>query len=69
MTAGIVGLGLIGGSLAKAYHEAGERVLAHDIDRVANQQETFIEEFSNILQRNLGAQPGTPAVPVSASGH
>ena len=32
MTAGIVGLGLIGGSLAKAYHEAGERVLAHDID-------------------------------------
>ena len=24
MTAGIVGLGLIGGSLAKAYHEAGE---------------------------------------------
>ena len=27
MTAGIVGLGLIGGSLAKAYHEAGERVL------------------------------------------
>ena len=42
---------------------------AHDIDRVANQQETFIEEFSNILQRNLGAQPATPAVPVSASGH
>ena len=33
MTAGIVGLGLIGGSLAKAYHEAGERVLACDIDR------------------------------------
>ena len=26
MTAGIVGLGLIGGSLAKAYHEAGARV-------------------------------------------
>jgi biopolymer transport protein TolQ len=37
---------------------------AHDIDRVANQQETFIEEFSNILQRNLGAQPAA-----SASGH
>ena len=33
----------------------------HDIDRVANRLETFIEEFSNILQRNLGAQ--------SASGH
>ena len=29
MTAGIVGLGLIGGSLAKAYHEAGPRVVAH----------------------------------------
>jgi len=30
---------------------------AHDIDRVANALETFMEEFSNILQRNLGAQP------------
>ena len=37
---------------------------AHDCDRVANQLETFIEEFSNILQRNLGAQPAS-----SASGH
>ncbi len=34
---------------------------AHDIDRVANKLETFIEEFSNILQRNLGAH--------SPSGH
>jgi biopolymer transport protein TolQ len=34
---------------------------ARDIDRIANRLETFIEEFSNILQRNLGAQ--------SASGH
>ena len=42
---------------------------AHDIDRVANQQETFIEEFSNILQRNLGVQPSTPTVPVSPSSH
>ena len=33
----------------------------HDIDRIANKLETFIEEFSNILQRNLGAQ--------SPSGH
>ncbi len=33
---------------------------ARDIDRVAIQLETFIEEFSNILQRNVGA-------PVSAS--
>ena len=29
---------------------------ARDIDRVANKLETFIEEFSNILQRNVGAQ-------------
>ena len=33
MTVGIVGLGLIGGSLAKAYREAGETVLAQDTDR------------------------------------
>ena len=37
---------------------------ARDIDRVAIKLETFIEEFSNILQRNLGAQQ-----PTSASGH
>lgn len=30
----------------------------HDIDRVANAMETFMEEFSNILQRNLGAHSG-----------
>jgi biopolymer transport protein TolQ len=29
---------------------------ARDIDRIAIQQETFIEEFSNILQRNISAQ-------------
>lgn len=33
MTVGIVGLGLIGGSFAKAYHASGERVLAQDVDR------------------------------------
>ena len=37
----------------------------HDIDRVAIRLETFMEEFSNILQRNLGHQP----TPTSASGH
>jgi len=36
---------------------------ARDLDRVAIRLETFIEEFSNILQRNLGAQTAT------ASGH
>ena len=30
---------------------------ARDIDRIAIKLETFIEEFSNILQRNVGAQP------------
>jgi biopolymer transport protein TolQ len=29
---------------------------ARDIDRIAIQMETFIEEFSNILQRNIGQQ-------------
>ena len=29
---------------------------SRDIDRVANKWETFIEEFSNILQRNVGTQ-------------
>jgi biopolymer transport protein TolQ len=29
---------------------------ARDIDRIAIKLETFIEEFSNILQRNVGAQ-------------
>ena len=33
MTAGIVGLGLIGGSFAKAYHKKGERVLAFNRSR------------------------------------
>jgi len=36
---------------------------ARDIDRIASQQETFIEEFSNILQRNVGAQAGANANP------
>jgi biopolymer transport protein TolQ len=36
---------------------------SHDIDRIANGLETFMEEFSNILQRNLGASTTT------ASGH
>ena len=34
---------------------------AHDIDRIANKLETFIEEFSNILQRNLGAHTASPS--------
>jgi biopolymer transport protein TolQ len=34
---------------------------ARDLDRIAIQQETFIEEFSNILQRNVSAQASAPA--------
>ncbi len=33
MIVGIVGLGLIGGSMAKAYSEAGHQVLAEDVDK------------------------------------
>ena len=44
---------------------------ARDIDRVATELETFIEEFTNILQRNVGAQaaPGMAEIVGSASGH
>jgi biopolymer transport protein TolQ len=35
---------------------------ARDLDRIAIQHETFIEEFSNILQRNVSAQT-SPAAP------
>jgi biopolymer transport protein TolQ len=34
---------------------------ARDIDRIAIQLETFIEEFTNILQRNAGAAPPAAA--------
>lgn len=38
---------------------------ANTIDRIASSQETFMEEFTNILQRNVGA----PAASVTASGY
>jgi biopolymer transport protein TolQ len=34
---------------------------ARDIDRIAIQLETFIEEFSNILQRNVGTPAAAPS--------
>ena len=45
---------------------------ARDIDRISIKLETFIEEFSNILQRSLGGTAGaggTAASHLSASGH
>jgi biopolymer transport protein TolQ len=39
---------------------------ARDIDRIAIQLETFIEEFSNILQRNLGQPMAQSASTTSA---
>ena len=38
---------------------------SHDVDRIAIKLETFIEEFSNILQRSLGSSGSSS----SASGH
>ena len=43
---------------------------ARQIDRIANQMETYIEEFSNILQRSVAMQSAQPAAaPMTASGH
>jgi biopolymer transport protein TolQ len=42
---------------------------ARDIDRVAIKLETFIEEFSNILQRNLGSQNTPTQANSTATGH
>ena len=48
---------------------------ARDLDRIAISHETFIEEFSNILQRSLGGTSGavhaesTHSTSGSASGH
>ena len=41
---------------------------ARELDRLGIKLETFIEEFSNILQRNLGVQPQPTANP-SSSGY
>ena len=42
---------------------------ARDIDRVAIKLETFIEEFSNILQRNLGSQNTPTQASSTVTGH
>ena len=59
MTVGIVGLGLIGGSFAKAYHEAGHRVLAYNrtatVTQFAQMANAVDEELTqeNISQCDL----------------
>jgi biopolymer transport protein TolQ len=47
----------------------GYNRFAREIDKIAIALETYIEEFSNILQRNLSANPGavTPAASVNAA--
>jgi biopolymer transport protein TolQ len=40
---------------------------ARDIDRIATQMETFIEEFSNILQRNAGGGTGPGQTTMAAT--
>ncbi|MFN9744069.1 MAG: protein TolQ [Betaproteobacteria bacterium] len=40
---------------------------ARDIDRIATQMETFIEEFSNILQRNAGGGASAAAAAMAAT--
>jgi biopolymer transport protein TolQ len=43
---------------------------ARDIDRIAMQQDNFMEEFSNILARNANQSPSASAAaaPASAPG-
>lgn len=48
MTVGIVGLGLIGGSFAKAYSEAGHTVLTHEVDKT-------VQSFAQLSGASAGA--------------
>ena len=42
---------------------------AREIDKIAIALETYIEEFSNILQRNLSANVNPASVATSSTGH
>ena len=56
MTVGIVGLGLIGGSLARAYHDAGHRVLGFDLDDSTVQFAQMAGAVdARLEQKNIGA--------------
>ncbi len=68
------GIAVVPGSPALGLFAAIPAVVAynrysHDIDRIANGLETFMEEFSNILQRNLGAATSGAPGQQTASGH
>ncbi len=52
MTVGIVGLGLIGGSLAKAYSKAGETVFAFDTDKSTCALAKLTEAINDELNEN-----------------
>lgn len=52
MTVGIAGLGLIGGSMAKAYHEAGWSVYADDIDDGV----LGIAQLNGVVEKTLDAE-------------
>ena len=55
MTVGIVGLGLIGGSFAKAYHEKGHRVLAYNRNASVTQFAIMANAVDEELtQENIG---------------
>lgn len=49
MIIGVVGLGLIGGSLARAYHQAGDTVYGYDADQVI---QDFVQ-LSGVMQAEL----------------
>ena len=55
MTVGIVGLGLIGGSFAKCYSEAGWQVLACDIDKATFGK--MIEYFKQFATLESNREP------------
>ena len=52
MTVGIVGLGLIGGSLAKAYKKDNHKVLAFDIDEKMLQFAMLEKQVDEVLNNN-----------------
>jgi prephenate dehydrogenase len=61
MTVAIIGLGLIGGSLAKSYKEAGHEVLAYDKDKAILEFAVMSKVADKALTLNSGGD-GKPVV-------